>query len=144
MSRYKPDDIARLGEGAQKQIRLAMLAATMQALEQKRRNKFGAEAYTGADGKHHASKGEGGRWEELKLMQRAGLIEGLIHQPTFALEVNGIAICKYRADAEYFTADGVRVVEDFKSPATAKHPVYRIKRALMAAIHGITITEVMR
>jgi hypothetical protein len=143
MSRYKPTDLARLGPDAQKQIRLTMLAATMQELEHKRRNKYGAEHYTDADGQHHDSKGEGRRWEELKLMQRSGLITNLIHQPSFDLIVNGVPICKYRADAEYYTADGERVVEDFKSPATVT-PLYRVKRALMAAIHGITITEVRR
>jgi hypothetical protein len=141
MSRYRPEDLARMGDGAQKQIRLALLAATMQQLEKQRRNKFGAEAVTGADGKRHASKGEARRWEELKLMHRSGLITDLIHQPTFDLAVNGMLICRYRADAEYYTADGVRTVEDFKGVRT---PVYRIKRALMAAIHGITITEVVR
>lgn len=143
MSRYKPDDIARLGPDAQKQIRLVQLAATMQEMEQKRRNKYGAESYKDGEGKHHASKAEGKRWEELKLMQRSGLITNLIHQPSFDLTVNGILICRYRADAEYLTADGMRVIEDTKSKATIT-PLYRVKRALMAAIHGITITEVMR
>lgn len=145
MSRYKPSDLARLGPDAQKQIRLVQLAATMQELEQeqrKRGNKYGARGYTDADGKRHDSKAEGRRYEELKLMQRSGLITNLIHQPTFDLEVNGILICRYRADAEYYTADGVRVIEDTKSKATVT-PLYRVKRALMSAIHGITITEVM-
>ncbi len=142
MVRYRPDDIARLGPSAQEQIRLAGLARTMQeGLKAQRANKFGAKGYHDAEGRWHDSKGEGGRWEDLKIMQRAGLISSLIHQPRFDLEINGVKICEYHADAEYLTADGVRVVEDFKGVVT---PIYRIKRALMAALHGITITEVRK
>lgn len=35
------------------------------------------------------------------------------------------------------------VVEDVKSPASAKLAAYRLKRHLMRTVHGIEITEVM-
>lgn len=148
MSRYKPADLERLGENARRQIELARLAMRCQdklkaeVAASAKRNKFGAKSYTDDDGRFHASKAEGKRWHELKLMHRAGRISNLIHQPRFDLTVNGVVICRYVADAEYIDADGKRVIEDTKSPVTAKNPVYRLKRKLMAAIHGITITEV--
>lgn len=145
MSRYKPADLERLGENARRQIELARTAMRCQqelrAEKTAKPNKFGASSYTDNEGTFHASKAEGSRWHELKLMHRAGLISNLIHQPTFDLTVNGVKICSYRADAEYIDADGNRVIEDVKSKPTMT-PVYRIKRKLMAAILGITITEI--
>jgi len=148
MSRYKPADLERLGDSARRQIDLARLAMRCQdKLKAEReasrlsckRNKFGAKSYTDADGTFHASKAEGTRWHELKMLHRSGRITNLIHQPSFDLEINGVLICRYRADAEYIDADGQRIVEDVKGVRT---PLYRLKRKLMAAIHGITITEV--
>jgi hypothetical protein len=147
MSRYKPADLERLGESARKQIELARLAMRCQdKLKAERaasvkRNKFGAKSYTDADGTFHASRAEGRRWHELKLMHRAGRITNLIHQPCFDLTVNGVLIARYRADAEYIDAEGKRVIEDVKSKPTMT-ATYRIKRKLMAALHGITITEI--
>lgn len=144
MSRYRPCDLERLGADARRQIDLARVAMrcqdTLKAEKAgKTDNKFHARSHTDDDGRFHASKAEGKRWHELKLMHRAGRITNLIHQPTFDLEINGVLICRYRADAEYLDADGKRVIEDTKGVVT---PVYRIKRKLMAALHGITITEV--
>ena len=144
MSRYKPSDLERMGENARKQIELARVAIRCQqelkaGKAGKADNKFGAKSYTDEDGRFHASRAEGSRWHELKLMHRAGLISNLIHQPKFDLTVNGHVICRYIADAEYLDADGNRIVEDTKGVIT---PVYRIKRKLMTALHGITITEI--
>lgn len=149
MSRYKAADLERLGESARRQIELARLAMRCQQSlkagrsgkpdDEKAENKFGARSYTDADGKFHASKAEGARWHELKLLHRAGRITNLIHQPEFSLVVNGVLICRYRADAEYIDSDGNRVIEDVKGVKTT---VYRIKRKLMSALHGLTITEV--
>lgn len=147
LSRYKPADLERMGESARRQIALARVAMRCQdALKAEKAgkagkadNKFHAQSHTDGDGRFHASKAEGKRWHELKLMHRAGRITNLIHQPTFDLEINGVLICRYRADAEYLDADGNRVIEDTKGVVT---PIFRIKRKLMAALHGITITEI--
>lgn len=142
MSRYKPDDIARLGPDAQKQIRLTMLAATMQELEKQRRSKYG-NVVTELDGRKFDSKAEAARYADLKLLHRAGRITELICQPEYPITVNGITVARYIADFEYRDIEGKLVIEDVKSPVTAKNPCYRLKRKLVEVIHQITITEVM-
>lgn len=95
------------------------------------------------DGLSFASKKEARRYGELKLLERAGSISELELQPVFRLEVNGVLVCKYIADFRWFDPLlGKTVVEDVKSPATRKHPVYRIKVKLLKALTGIAVVEV--
>lgn len=106
----------------------------------KRRNKYGAKKSGGYD-----SKKEHRRANELKLMQRAGLISNLREQVKYVLiptqrAPDGRLLekeCSYYADFVY-TKDGVTVVEDTKGMRT---PEYKIKRKLMLRVHGIKITE---
>ena len=99
------------------------------------------------DGIRFDSKKEAKRWGELRSLEMASRdgISRLQRQVPFALDVNGQRICKYVADFMYYDHrwDPIRLrVEDVKSPATRKNPVYRIKKKLMKAIHGIDIMEV--
>lgn len=71
----------------------------------------------------------------------AGVISGLRRQVRIPIIVNGVRVCSYVADAVYVEG-GRRVVEDTKSPMTRRLPVYRLKRKLLAALHGIDIREV--
>jgi hypothetical protein len=96
---------------------------------------------TEVDGIAFASKKEARRYGELKLLERAGRIFDLKVHPSFPLDVNGHPVCRYVGDFAY-TENGARVVEDVKSPITRKHPVYRIKAKLFAAIHGFPVREV--
>jgi hypothetical protein len=87
---------------------------------------------------------EAKRCNELHLMQRGELIHDLqAHpQPRFDLTVNDVHICDYLADFSYVdTESGEKVVEDVKGHRTE---VYRLKRRLMLACHGIEITEVRK
>lgn len=102
---------------------------------------------TEVDGISFSSKKEAKRYGELKLLERAGEIADLKVQPAFPLDVNGVPICRYVGDFSYHHAHqgavlAQLVVEDVKSPITRKHPVYRLKNKLFAAIHGFQITEV--
>ncbi len=91
------------------------------------------------DGIRFASTAEGTRYANLKHMERAGMIEGLVLQPRFPLEVNGHRIGTYVADFLYYDNERqARVIEDVKGVRT---PVYRLKKKLMLALHGIEITE---
>ena len=100
---------------------------------------------TEIDGITFASKAEARRYQELKLMERAGVIGELELQPSFALVVNGTKICRYVADFKYLdkekstNAEDCRVVEDVKG---VKTPAYRLKKKLMKAIHGIEVQEI--
>ena len=93
------------------------------------------------DGHTFASKAEGRRYEELKMMLDAGKIERLTLQPRYDLYGDGgMKVATYVADFTYLE-DGVWRVEDVKSPAT-KTPVYRLKKKLMLACYGIDVIEI--
>ena len=89
------------------------------------------------------------RWQELKLMQKAGEIYDLQRQVPFVLiptqkdELTGKVIereCKYIADFTYRSCKTGRiVVEDAKG---AKTEVYKLKKKIMLYRHGIRIKEV--
>lgn len=87
-----------------------------------------------------ASKAEGARYRELKLMESAKLLRNLELQREFKLQVDGQLICKYRADFSYeCCGSGLLVVEDVKGVRT---PEYKLKAKLMLAIHQIKIKEI--
>ena len=100
------------------------------------------------DGKFDSVK-EFSRWQELKLLQRAGEIYDLQRQVPFVLiptqrdEITGKVIekeARYVADFTYRNCkDGRIVVEDTKGMKT---PEYILKRKIMLYRHGIRIREV--
>lgn len=108
-----------------------------------RRNghKFNAKR-TEVDGHKFASKAEARRYSELKLLEKAGQIKDLALQPRYSLVVYGEKVCDYVADFEYRVPGRTfAVVEDVKGMRT---PIYRLKKKLMRAIHGIEIQEIGR
>lgn len=95
---------------------------------------------TVVDGIVFDSKKEAMRYQHLKAFERAGLINDLRLQVPYVLiekSSHGRAI-KYVADFVYYE-DGNLVVEDVKG---VKTDVYRLKKRLMAEVHGIEIREV--
>lgn len=108
------------------------------------------------DGIKFDSKREAERWQELKILEKAGEITDLKRQVKFELIPNqrepdtigprggvhkGKLIeqeCYYVADFTY-TENGKLIVEDTKGMRT---PDYIIKRKLMLYIHNIRIKEV--
>ena len=108
------------------------------------RNKYGARKVV-VDGLKFDSVLEAKRWQELKLLERAGRIAFIERQNVFALapavKLHGEARLKpalrYVADFRYVTTpDFAYVVEDAKGRDT---PVSRIKRHLMKSVHGIDV-----
>lgn len=114
---------------------------TKMLLYKAKKNKYHAEKSGG-----YASRKEHRRANELKLLQRAGIIKHLREQVTYELiptqrDINGKVIeraCSYVADFVYTDKDGNLIVEDTKGMRTE---VYRIKRKLMLHVHGIRILE---
>ena len=116
-------------------------AEQYRAMQPVKRSKFG-NVKTEVDGIRFDSKAEARRYSELKLLESAGEIWGLIRQPRFDLVVEGAKIGTYVADFHYYEKDHwTRVIEDVKSPAT-KTPLYRLKKRLVKALYGIDVTEV--
>lgn len=112
-------------------------------------SKYGNRKVTTPDGTFDSVK-EYSRWQELKLLQRAGEIHDLQRQVPFVLiptqkDEHGKVLereLKYIADFVYLANDGTgwrRVVEDVKG---LKTEVYRIKKKLMLYRNGIRIQEV--
>ena len=83
------------------------------------------------------SEREANRYVVLRDQERIGLIQNLKRQYVFAIIIDGVRICDYVAD---FVCDrsGHRVIEDAKGMKT---DLYRIKKKLMKAVHGIQIFE---
>lgn len=96
---------------------------------------------TEVDGIVFDSKKEATRYQELRLLERAGAIGDLELQPKYPIEVNGTKICTYIGDFRYRDPASKynRTIEDVKG---IKTPVYRLKKKLMKAIYGIEIQEI--
>lgn len=90
----------------------------------------------------YASQKERDRAIVLRQMQHAGLISDLREQVSYPIVIEGLLICRYVADFVYRDELGRIVCEDVKSSFTSKLPMYRLKKKLMRALHGITIMEV--
>ena len=107
-----------------------------------RRAKYNARK-TEIDGHIFASGAEARRYQELKILERAGEIDGLELQPEYPLVVNNQRVAVYIGDFLYVDAQSKqRVLEDVKSTITRKLPVYRLKKKLLFALYGIEIVEV--
>ena len=121
----------------------------------KNSSKYHSEKVT-VDGETFDSRKEARRWQELRLLQKAGQISELRRQVKFVLIPTQRAVdtrgpkggvikgkvlereVAYIADFVY-TEDGKTVVEDTKGMKTKD---YIIKRKLMRFVYGIGIREV--
>lgn len=121
-------------------------------------SKYNSEKIT-VDGETFHSKKEARRWQELRLLEKAGKIHDLRRQVPFTLiptqyetyqrwsKKTGKRLkdgkrcleqgCAYVADFVYYNG-GEQIVEDAKGVRTAD---YIIKRKLMLFVHGIRIIE---
>jgi Protein of unknown function (DUF1064) len=108
------------------------------------RAKYGSRA-TVLEGIRFASKAEGRRYQELRLLQQAGIVRDLELQPAYPIRVRtpagrDVAVLVYVADFRYRAGpEGIVTIEDVKGVRT---PVYRLKKKLVEAQYGITITEI--
>jgi hypothetical protein len=96
-----------------------------------------AAVRTTIDGVTFASKKEATRYKQLKLLEKGKVISNLQLQPRYPCKINGALICTYVGDFSY-TENGKFVLEDVKGILT---PVYRLKKKLVKALHGIDIRE---
>jgi hypothetical protein len=108
-----------------------------------KRHKYGAQRTT-VDGETFDSKGEAQRWCELRLLEKAGKIRGLLRQYSFPFVVNGKLVGHFTADFAYQEPlDGggwVNIVEDFKAAPT-RTEAYQLRKRLTLALYGIEIRE---
>lgn len=98
-----------------------------------------------------SSKKERDRYITLKQLEKAGIIKELELQPKFLLldtiHYKGKTYPKtyYIADFKYFDKEkGKYIIEDIKSPITAKDKVYRLKiKMLLEKYPDIDFVEVI-
>lgn len=112
------------------------------------RSKYGAVKTT-VDGVTFASKAEARRYQELRLLEKAGEVTELELQPKFPIyvSINGRSrhmgdkpVCTYVADFRYrFGPTGILMIEDVKGMKT---PVYRLKKKMVEAQYGVEIIEI--
>lgn len=89
------------------------------------------------DGIKFDSKAEARRYQDLRLLEMAREIKGLTLQPAFKFMYQDRAMFTYKADFSYFDCETKReVIEDVKGFET---PVFRLKKKLIEAQHGIKI-----
>lgn len=94
---------------------------------------------TEIDGIIFASLREAGRYQELKLLEKAGQIRDLMLQVKFPIVINGEKVCVYVADFVYWDyGKGKRVVEDCKG---FRNRVYLLKKKLIKAVYQTEIFE---
>lgn len=93
-------------------------------------------------GEYFASKKELARWQDLKLLEKAGKITDLKRQVRIPLIVNGYLVGRYVADHEYME-NGKKVLEDVKGRRSgAPYQMFKLKAQLVKALYGQTIVEV--
>lgn len=102
------------------------------------RSKYGNKRVK-LDGITFDSKAEAARYSQLKLLERAGTISDLKVHTRWRIDVNGRHVTTYIDDFSYRDSGGELVVEDVKGHKTG---VYKLKRALMSAVHGVEIREI--
>ena len=93
------------------------------------------------DGITFDSVKEASRWQELKLLEKAGEITGLVRQVKIELipKTKLYRACYYIPDFAYFDKrSGKTVYEDTKGMKT---DVYKLKKKLLYWRHGIEILE---
>jgi hypothetical protein len=119
------------------QLPAASSEEPMIAVRMPRRSKYGAKAVV-IDGIRFASKKEGKRYAELKLLAKAGEIRVLQIQPRFTFEVRSVKMFTYIADFSYFRNRKL-VIEDVKGVRT---PLYKLKKKIIEHEYNTEITEV--
>ena len=94
---------------------------------------------TVVDGIRFSSKAEAKRWDELRMLEKAGEIRDLTRQVAFPLHVEGSLIGRYVSDFRYYR-DGQMVVEDVKGGGATQTPLFNWKAKHFRAQYGYDIT----
>lgn len=128
---------------------MRMTTEEFRALSAPRRNKYGARRVRVPNEKMFDSVAEFAHWQKLKGLEAAGYIRDLQRQVAFELAPAVVftrpkrrkkPALRYVADFVYTDAvTGEHVVADCKGVIT---PLYRAKKHLMMAVHGIEVREV--
>ena len=103
-----------------------------------RRNKFNAVKVK-LDGYLFDSKAEAKHYGDLKLLEKAKMISGLVVHPKYPIVYQGIKVCVVELDFEYTNSDGEPEFIDVKGQFLA---MSRLKHKLFTAFYGQPVTIV--
>lgn len=124
-----------------------MTAAEFQKYYQQKKagqaSKFGAVPVPAVigDGVRYRSTLEYKHHNKLRTLQLHGEVANIERELPFPLEVNGVFLCNYVLDFRVTYADGRVEHVDCKSKPTLT-ALYKLKKGLMLALHGIELIEV--
>ena len=104
------------------------------------RSKYGAKKVQ-VDGYIFDSKMEARRYGELRLIEKAGKICGLVVHPKFSITIQGKPICIVELDFCYAHLSGTEIYEDVKGFDTA---ISKLKRKLVEAAYGFKVTVIRK
>ena len=91
---------------------------------------------------YFASGTEFRRFCQLAARLDRGMIDDLVLQKNYPVEINGALIFTYRADFVYLDKGSARTIIEDAKPKRFRDPLYMIKKKAVEAYHHITITEV--
>ena len=106
-----------------------------------RDSRYGAIPTETADGRKFDSHIEAMYYNRCLVLQQAGEIAKIECKVPFELVVNGVFVNTYELDFRITYADGTVDHVDTKSKPTLT-PMYKMKKALMLALHNIRLREV--
>jgi len=106
----------------------------------RRRNKYGAVKVQ-ADGFTFDSKAEYARYQQLKLLEKAGKIGPITVHPKYDINPWGKKICVVELDFSYHDYERAEVFEDVKGADTA---LSRLKRKLVEGQYGFKVTVIKK
>ena len=121
----------------------------------KKKSRYGNVQKPVCDGIKFDSQAELDRYNDLKLMERGGVIRDLKVHPRYPITIKGVEVrvkskryskrgrhLTYEADFEYYDVEQGRTrIEDVKMRSGHRTETYKIKVALMAAM-GLHVEEV--
>ena len=105
-------------------------------------NKYKA-VRTLVDGVLFDSKKEAAHYQNLRAMERCGVISGLECHKRYTLEVKGTKICDFEPDFVFMYAGGEKSAHDVKGLRKGSaYQLFRIKARLFEALYGVRVIEV--
>ena len=110
----------------------------------KKGNKFGAKKTT-YNGEVYDSAKEAAYAKKLDILRRASGDDKVLkidRQVKYDLEVNGHLICKYVLDFKVTYPNRVEHIDVKGLKKGAAYQNFRLKKKLMAAVHGVEVIEV--
>lgn len=123
-----------------------MSAAEYQAYVKKQESarnntKYGGIPTQASDGRKFDSHVEAAFYNNCRIKLQTGLIKKIETKVRYEFVINNVFVGSYELDFLITNADDTLEYIDTKSAATLT-PLYRIKKQLMKACHGIDLKEV--